>query len=178
MYKLTCFAPIEPKQLELALKGITFKTVKNGFEWKMDGATFRIEPFQNQPRDSMKAYRVLYDGSDIHGGAYLFDLSLGCMGGIVTAVEYTMEHPTMKHQDWMKDLRKRKSYQMIDARGLFMKQGIGIVVVDNSITVQLRSRKNQKLILVEALRKVDFIREELCPVEYDLFSCSLVEETA
>lgn len=170
MYKLTCFAPVEPKQLEQALKGITFKTVKNGFEWKMDGTTFRIEPFQNQPRDSMKAYRIFYDGGDINGGAYLFDLSLGCMGGIVTAVEYTMEHPSMKQSDWMKDLRKRKSFQMIDPRGLFMKQRVGIVVVENSITIQLRSRKNKKLILIDSLKTVDSIREELIPIEFDLFS--------
>jgi hypothetical protein len=177
MFKLTCFAPIEPEQLELKLKGIHFKKVKNGFEWTMDGAIFRIEPFQNQSRDSMKAYRVMFDG-DIHGGAYLFDLSLGCMGGIITAVEYTLVTPNRTNQDWMRDLRKRASYEMIDARGLFMKQNIGIVVVNNSITVQLRSRKNQKLILVDALKKIEFIRDELKPIDFDLFSFSANEEIA
>lgn len=169
MFKITCFAPIEPNQLEKALKGIHFKTINSGFEWKMDGSTFRIKPFENQPRGSMKAYRVFFDG-DIHGGAYLFDLSLGCMGAIVSGVDYHLEHPTMKHQDWMKDLRKRASYQMIDARGLFMKQGIGVVLVNDTLTLQLRSRKNQKLIMVDSLKKIDIIREELMPVEYDLFS--------
>jgi hypothetical protein len=169
MFKITCFAPIEPKQLEKVLKGIHFQTIKSGFEWKMDASTFRIEPFQNQPRDSMKAYRIYFNG-DIHAGTYLFDLSLGCMGAIVTAVEYQLEHPTMKHQDWMKDLQRRASYQMIDARGLFMKQRIGVVLVDDTLTLQLRSRKNQKLIMMDALKKIDFIREELMPVEYDLFS--------
>jgi hypothetical protein len=76
----------------------------------------------------------------------------------------------MKQSDWMKDLRKRKSFQMIDPRGLFMKQGVGIVVVENSITIQLRSRKNKKLILIDSLKTVDSIREELIPIEFDLFS--------
>lgn len=177
MFKITCFAPIEPKQLENAIKGIHFKTVKSGFEWKMDGTTFRIEPFQNQPRERMKGYRVFFDG-DIHGGSYLFDLSLGCLGAEVTGVEYILEHPTMKNLDWMKQLRKRSTYQMVDVRGLFVKQSVGVILVNDSVTLQLRSRKNKKLIMVDAIKKIDFIREELMPVEYDLFSCATQEEIA
>ncbi|QCJ45454.1 hypothetical protein FAY30_26290 (plasmid) [Bacillus sp. S3] len=45
MFKITCFAPVEPEQLEKALKGIHFKTVKNGFEWRMDGNT--VSPYSN-----------------------------------------------------------------------------------------------------------------------------------
>ncbi|MFT9496316.1 MULTISPECIES: hypothetical protein [Bacillota] len=177
MFKLTCFAPIEPEKLELSLRGIHFKIVKNGFEWHMDGTTFRIEPFQNQPRESMKAYRVYFDG-DIQGGSYLFDLSLGCMGAIVTGVEFIMTHPKMKQDDWIKDLRKRPSYKMIDPRGLFMKGSCGVVVVNDSVTLQLRSKKNKKLIMVDCLKKIDFIREELYPVEYDLFSIPAEEDIA
>lgn len=175
MYKITCFAPVGPEQLERGLKGIHFKSVKNGFEWKMDGTTFRIEPFKNQPRDSMKAYRVFFDG-DIHGGAYLFDLSLGCFGAHVTGVEYTLSHPSMQNESWMKELLKRPSYQLIDSRGLFTKQNVGIVIVNNTVTLQIRSKKNYKLIMVDCLKKIDFIREELKPVEFDLFSLSAEEE--
>lgn len=169
MFKMTCFAPVAVNQLEKILGGIHFKTTKNGFEWYMDGTTFRIEPFQNQPRDSMKAYRIYFDGS-IEGGCYLFDLSLGVMGGIITAIEYVLEEPTMKQEDWISDLRKRSSYQMVDSRGLFTKHGCGIVVVNNTVTIQLRAKKNQKLKMVDALKQVDLIREELTPVKFDLFS--------
>ncbi len=44
MFKITCFSPVDPSKLEKALRGIHFKVVKNGFEWNMDGTTFRIEP--------------------------------------------------------------------------------------------------------------------------------------
>ncbi|RHW35954.1 hypothetical protein D1B31_17840 [Neobacillus notoginsengisoli] len=177
MFKITCFAPVEPKQLAKALKGIHFKVVKNGFEWKMDESTFRIEPFQNQPRDSMKGYRVYFDG-DIHGGFYLFDLSLGVLSAEVTGVEYILDHPEMKHSDWIKLLRNRPSYQMVDSRGMFVKQGIGVVLVNDTVILQLRSRKNKKLIMVDATKKIDFIREELMPVEFDLFSFAAQEEIA
>ncbi|WP_190284985.1 hypothetical protein [Bacillus sp. S3] len=65
---------------------------------------------------------------------------------------------------------KRPSYQMIDARGLFVKQGVGVILVNDSVTLQLRSQKGKKLIMVDAIKKIDFLREELVPVEFDLFS--------
>lgn len=177
MFKITCFAPIEPEKLGIALKGIRFTATKKGYEWSMDGTRFRIEPFQEQPRASMKGYRVYFDG-DIHGGAYLFDLSLGCMGAYVTGIEYQLEHEQMKKEQWFKELRRRKSFKLIDPRGLFMKEKIGAVLVNDSVVIQLHSRKNQKLILVDALKQIDFIREDLQPVEYDLFSCAKQEEIA
>lgn len=168
MFKITCFAPIEPKQLEKALNGIHFRTVKNGFEWSMDGITFRIVPFQNEPRGPIKGYRVYFDG-DIHGGSYLFDLSLGCLGAEVTGVEYILTYPKMDTVDWINDIRKRSTFQMVDARGLFLKHGVGVIVVNNSVTLQLHSRKNKKLIMVDAIKKIDFIREELVPVKIRSF---------
>lgn len=169
LFKITCFAPVEPIQLEQSLRGLHFKKVKNGFEWHVDGTTFRIEPFQNQPRESNKGYRVFFNGS-IEGGCYLFDLSLGLMGAFVTGVEYILEQPSKTNEDWIKDLRKRPSYQMVDPRGLFTKKGCGIIVVNQTVTIQVRSRKNQKLKMLDCMKQVDCIREELMPVNFDLFS--------
>jgi hypothetical protein len=174
MFKLTCFAPIEPAKLEQLLKGIHFKPVKNGLEWYMDGTIFRIEPFQNQPRESRKGYRIYFNG-DIHGGTYLFDISLGCLGAEVTGIEYLLEHQNMQNEDWMKDLRKRASYKLADNRGIFNKQGVGVIVMNNSITLQLRSNKNKKLKIVECLEKISVIRNELMPIDNDLFSFSKEE---
>ncbi|MEK3992668.1 hypothetical protein [Robertmurraya sp. FSL R5-0851] len=177
MFKITCFAPIEPVDLEKRLKGIYFKTVKKGFEWSMDGAKFRIEPFENQPRTTMKAYRVSFDG-ELHGGLYLFDLTIGCLEPLVTCVECILEYPSMKDVDWFKELRKRPSYQMIDPRGLYMKKGISAVVSNNSLTLKLHSRKNKNLKLADSLNEIDILREDLVPSEgFDLFSC-LQEEIA
>ncbi|MFC0476911.1 hypothetical protein ACFFHF_17040 [Robertmurraya beringensis] len=177
MFKITCFAPIDPSDLEQRLKGIYFKTVRKGFEWSMDGSTFRIEPFENQPRTSMKAYRISFDG-EIHGGQYLFDLTIGCLEPLVTCVECILDYPTMKDVDWMKELRKRPSYQMIDPRGLYMKKGISAIVTNDSLTLKLHSRKNNNLKLVDALKEIDILREDLVPNEdCNLFSC-LQEEIA
>lgn len=169
MFKITCFAPIEPKKLGEVLKGIHFRTVKGCFEWSLDGHIFRIEPFQNQPRDSMKAYRIFFDG-DITGGSYLYDLSIGCMSPIVTGVEFDLDHSNMNSSDWIDQIGKLPSYKMLDARGIFEKDGVGIIVVNNQVTLQLRSRKNKKLIMLDCLKKIDSIREELTPNRFDLFS--------
>lgn len=174
MFKLTCFVPMEPNQLETLLKGIHFQPRNNGLEWRMDDAVFRIEPFKNQPRDSMKAYRVYFDG-DIDGGLYLFDLSLGCLGAQVTAIEYALQSPGMTTSDWIKELRKRPSYKMVDGRGIYSKLGAHIVVVNNTLTIQMHSPKNKKLKTVDCLKQVNSIREDLTPVEVDLFSFSTEE---
>lgn len=165
---------MEPKQLSTVLKGLHFHPFQNGLEWRMDDAVFRIEPFKNQPRDSMKAYRVYFDG-DIDGGLYLFDLSLGCLGAQVTGIEYVLENPGMKSSDWIKELRKRPSYKMVDSRGIYSKLGANIVVVNNTVTIQLHSRKNKKLKTMDCLKQIDAIREDLTPVDFDLFSFSTEE---
>lgn len=169
MFKLTCFAPIEPEQLGKALKGIHFNQVRNGFEWAIDGSTFRIEPFENQPRTSLKGYRITFN-CDLSGGLYLFDLSLGCLGAYVTGIEFILEHPSMFHANWMKEMRKRPSFKMIDPRGLFFKNGINIVLVNDSVTIKMHSRKNKKLILADCIKQIDLIREELQPNDFNLFS--------
>ncbi|MEK4671093.1 hypothetical protein [Niallia sp. FSL R7-0271] len=169
MYKLTCFIPMEPDEVEEALRGIRFTKKKDGFEWSMNGSVFRIEPFQNQSRELLKGYRVYFDG-DIVGCSYLFDLSIGCLGAHVTSIDCIIEHPSKTYQDWITDLSKRPSCKMIDSKGLFVKGDIYLTIVNNSLIIQKRSRKNQKLKLIETLKQIDFIREDLSPKEFDLFS--------
>lgn len=167
VFKVTCFAPIEPSQLANVL-GIYFKTVKTGFEMNMDGTFFRIEPFQNQPRTSMKGYRIYFD-CDIHAGLYLLDQTIGHMEPIVTGVECILSIANQTTQDWIRNIKMR-SYKST-GRGLFDKEGVGIIVVNNTVTLQIRSRKDQKLKVVECINKIDSIRKDLLPaVEYDLFS--------
>lgn len=177
MYKMTCFAPIEPNQLEQVLKGIRFVKKGSLLEWRIDDHIFSIEPFQNQPRDSLKAYRIQFNSS-IQGGLYLYDLSMGSLGAIVTGIEYTLTHEKRRTIDWINELRRRKSFKLIDPRGLYLRHDVNIIAMNDSITLKLHSRKNKNLKLLEALEKVDLIREELTPVEYDLFSFANEEEIA
>ena len=169
MYKITCFAPIEPIKLEQLLKGFHFKSIKNGMEWSMDGSVFRIEPFQNQSRNSMKAYRIYFSG-DIYGGAYLFDLCMGCFNPEVTGIEYLLQHPSKSSDMWNKELRNNKSIKTIDLRGIYEQDGVGIVVINDTLTLQLRSKKGKKLIIVDALKQVEIVRDKLLPSDFDLFS--------
>jgi hypothetical protein len=157
---------MSPEKIGENLNCLQFKEVKNGFEWYLDGHVFRIEPFQMQPRYGEKGFRVYFNGS-IDGGAYLFDMSLGWVNPSITGVEYTISHPSKKNKDWISDLLKRPSYHCIDTRGIFMKNGVGIVVINDQLHLQVRGKKIK---LLEVLKKIELLREELTPVEFDLFS--------
>lgn len=170
MFKLTCFAPIPPEQLGSALKGLRFVTKKDGFEWYLDGHIFRIEPFKNQPRESMKGYRVFFNG-EIDGGIYLFDSSLGWLEPMVTGVEFELTHHNRKTEDWIKELLNRPSYKLVDNRGLFHKGRVGVAVFNDKVTFQIRSSKGKGLKLIECLKEIELLQSELKPVEFDLFSC-------
>ncbi|MCM3216780.1 hypothetical protein M3612_20040 [Niallia taxi] len=149
--------------MEVALKGIRFTKQKNGLEWRMYGSVFRIEPFQNQSRELLKGYRVYFDG-DIIGGSNL------CIGAQVTNIVCILDYPSKTSQDWINELTSRPSCKMIDPRGLFVAGDICLTIVKDSLIIQKRSRKNQKLKLIENLKQIDFIREDLSPKEFDLFS--------
>ncbi|MGG4409415.1 hypothetical protein ABER75_11845 [Niallia taxi] len=155
--------------MEVALKGIRFTKQKNGLEWRMYGSVFRIEPFQNQSRELLKGYRGYFDG-DIIGGSNLFDLSISCIGAQVTNIVCILDYPSKTSQDWINELTSRPSCKMIDPRGLFVVGDICLTIVNDSLIIQKRSRKNQKLKLIENLKQIDFIREDLSPKEFDLFS--------
>ena len=171
MYKITCFVPISPEDLETALRGMHFKCVKGSFEWSIDGTTvFKIEPFKNQPRLSQKAYRV-YFNCDIAGAAYLFDTSLGYLGASITAVEYTLTDSNYKTLDWISRLNKQPKIKR-EGPGIFVKEGIGAIVVNDSVVFQLRSRKNKNLILFDCIKKIEDFLQDVKPEEsFDLFSC-------
>lgn len=37
MFKVTCFAPVEPQQFKESLKALRFVEKKGGWEWYLDG---------------------------------------------------------------------------------------------------------------------------------------------
>jgi hypothetical protein len=171
MYCITTFAPILPEQLAQKLKGLRFKITRKRFEWSQEGHLFAIEPFIHQPRGKEKAYRVYANGL-IDGISYMFDMSLGWVSPSISGVEYVLKYPSYDNGHWQREFAKRPSFKIVDSRGIYHKDGVLFVIVNNEVRIQLRPPKAQKLNLIQALRKVDSFREELQPKEYDLFSLS------
>lgn len=169
MFKITCFASMPPEDLFAALRGLSFVKKRDYFEWQLDGHFFRIEPFKNQSRNSLKGYRVYFNGA-IDGGLYLFDSALGWLSPSIAGVEYELTHDSKDSNEWLKDLSKRPSFKCLDARGLYMKGNTHLVVVNDKINLQIRSPKGKSLKMIECLKEVNALRNELKPVSFDLFS--------
>ncbi|MFE7064530.1 hypothetical protein ACFVAD_20555 [Sutcliffiella sp. NPDC057660] len=171
MFKITVFSPIPPVEIGPLLKGFRFTEVKNEFVWKVDGYVFRIVPFGTQGRaQTAYGYRVFFNGS-IDGGQYLFDLSMGCFTPTINAVEFDLTHPTMKQSDWISDMLRRPSYKTGQLRGIFEKGNVKIVCLPNDVVnLQLRKNHSRVVKLPVFLKEVEMIRDDLLPVEYDLFS--------
>lgn len=169
MFKVTCFAPITPEELWKGVKGLHFTKKEEGFEWYLDGHVFRIEPFKNQSRTSMKGYRVCFNGS-IDGAIFLYDFALSWINPSITGIEFSLSHSTLKTRDWIKDFMSRSSFSTVDSKGIFKKGPIGIVVVNDVVTLQLRSSKGKQLNLLASLKEIETVKEELKPAEHDLFS--------
>lgn len=169
MFKVTCFAPITPEELWEGIKGLHFTKKKDGFEWYLDGHVFRIEPFKNQSRTSMKGYRVYFNGS-IDGAIFLYDFAMSWINPAITGIEFSLTHSSVKNGDWIKDLISRSSISTIDTKGIFKKGPVGIVVVNDEVTLQLRSSKGKQLNLLPGLKQIESVKDELKPVEQDLFT--------
>jgi hypothetical protein len=177
MYCITTFAPIVPEQLAHVLKGLRFKISRQRYEWSQEGHMFAIEPFVHQPREKEKGYRVYANGL-MDGILYMFDCTIGWLEPSVNGVEYILKHPSYTKDKWQKELAKRPSFKMVDTRGIYCKDGIFVVLVGDELRIQLRPPHSKKLNLLQGMRKVDSIREELQPIEYDLFSLPVGEGIA
>jgi hypothetical protein len=169
MYKITCFAEMDPKSLGEHLKALRFKTIKSGYEWQTNGHIFRIEPFRFQEEHGQYGYRVSFNGG-IDGGYYLFDVSLGWLNLDVTAIEYVISISTRSKMDWFQDFKSRKSFKMLDGRGLFDCKGFTVIILDREVHIQKRAYKGKRLKLMDCLKEVDCLQAEITPVEYDLFT--------
>ncbi|WP_078557037.1 hypothetical protein [Bacillus alkalicellulosilyticus] len=170
MYKITCFAAITEEKLSNALRALRFKKTKEGYEWQLDSAIFKIIPFENQPRGKTKGFRVYFNGS-IEGGIYLLDTSLGWLSPSITGVEYDMFLEYFDNREWVKNLCSRPNYKTLDTRGIFRKGPVGVVVSYEHLNLQIRASKGKQLKILDCLREVEKVREELQPVYFDLFSC-------
>lgn len=166
MYKITTFSDMGKEEIEKGLKGLPFKKMKTSFEWRADQNTFQIVPFANQPQYGQKGYRAYFNGN-VDGGIYLFDMSLGWCNPNVTGVEYTLTHEGYTQTEWRKELRKRPSIKTIDAKGMFKKGNIMIVLVGDQVHLQIRGKS---LKLIDCLREIEIMKGDLLPDEFNLFS--------
>ncbi|WP_066412842.1 hypothetical protein [Sutcliffiella cohnii] len=171
MFKITCFLGTSPEKLSIALSGLRFQQTKDGFIWGLDGHIFHIKPFKNQARGTLYGYRIYFNGS-IDGGLYLFDTSLGCLSPKVTGVEYSLFCPTKSKLEWIQDFNSRRTFSKTDTIGIYRKGNAGIVVLEDSVSIQIRSFSKRPLKLIECLKQLDILLSEIKPLEYDLFSFS------
>jgi len=172
MFKIICFVKLPPEQLTQALKGLYFMTHGDSLVWKMDGATFQIVPFKQRLRsDTTFGYKVYFNGS-IDGGGYLFDLSLGYLNPKINGIEYRALNEKFNKNDWLKMLETRKTFLPSETRGIYRKGRVGIIVLDNQLVLQIRANKNKSLKLMESLKELSSIYDELKPEKFDLFSFS------
>lgn len=166
-FKITFFASIDPRQLQMRLEKLKFTPTSDGHQWEIDGYSFIIEPFKNQPSDDMKGYRIYFNcNPDI--ALYLIDGVFRGIKRIVTSVEYTLSLKGITSRKWIAHLDGQPQCTMTDPRGLFTKNGVGLVVVNDRVILVYRKNTMR---LAEGLKKVDSIREELVhSMEVGLFS--------
>lgn len=170
MYKITCFCPLEPTKLESLLKGIGFSSKKDGLEWYFEDIVFRIEPFKGHSNQREKGYRVYFNGNNTMSFAYMFDLSLGTLNTTITCIEYMLREEGKNSNDWLSLLDNNPSIITIDTRGFYQKNSINIIVTNNTVVFQLRSKKNTSLKLISGLKRIEELVEYIIPTTYDLFS--------
>ncbi|WP_026801553.1 hypothetical protein [Pontibacillus halophilus] len=174
MYKITCFLPVSFSELCIHLRGMHFRNEKGVLVWKADGHEFKICPFTNQNEsDSTHGYRVSFNGS-MDGGLFLFDMALNSYKPQVKGIEYELPLGERTQHEWIKELYKWRSIETIDTRGIFRKDSIGIVVVPDHVNLQVRPKRKKNLKMVECLKEIDKLREDITPSTYDLFS--IIEE--
>ncbi|MFD1736210.1 hypothetical protein ACFSCX_06485 [Bacillus salitolerans] len=169
-YRLTVFLNVHPKKLQEYLRGMNFVHQGDSLLWKVDHHEFRITPFKKYGDFQVEwAYRISFNGS-IDGGMYLLDLSVGCFKPSIKAIEYTLFDESMKFEDWIREMRKRPSFLMKETKGLFQKGELNCVVIDHALILSLRKKTRKIHQVIECMKEIDKVRDDLMPNKIDLFS--------
>ncbi|SLL37422.1 Uncharacterised protein [Mycobacteroides abscessus subsp. abscessus] len=100
----------------------------------------------------------------------MFDLSLGTLNTTITCIEYMLREEGKNSNDWLSLLDNSPSIITIDTRGFYQKNSINIIVTNNTVVFQLRSKKNTSLKLISGLKRIEELVEYIIPTTYDLFS--------
>ncbi|WP_214483804.1 hypothetical protein [Bacillus sp. SM2101] len=178
MFKITCFLQVPYKQLCKLLKGMHFKDMKGELVWEVDDHQFKICPFSNQGEYSHNhGYRIFFSGS-IDGAIFLFDMALGPLKPDVKGIEYETSLGERSQREWIVELIKTDTIQTIDTRGIFKCGSVGIIVIPTTMNFQMRSPHNKKLKLIECLKEIERIRNDIFPKQFDLFSILEEKENA
>lgn len=169
MYRITIFSKVSPATLSKQLSTVRFKVNSKTGEvfWKGEsGQVFIIIPFKEQSRDGLNGYRIHSD-YPISTIIYLFQGAFDWIGDVkVTGIEY--EKPLAKSkQEHLNDCLAIPSMQIIDGRGLFTRNDVMVVLLDDKIVLQRRVKLKK---LNEELSKIEDIQDILFPASFDLFS--------
>ncbi|MFD1609815.1 hypothetical protein [Oceanobacillus luteolus] len=167
MYKITVFANIEPTVLAKNLSSIRFKVnhKNGGMYWKGEDGFFNIIPFHNQSIQLAKGYRI-YTNYPISTIVYLLDGAFNWLDSKITGIEYQylLSKPKLV---LIKEFLANPKLKVIDSRGLFSFDDMGIVIMEDKVVFQRRTKIKK---IGEELRKIEDVRDRLFPSTYDLFS--------
>lgn len=169
VFKITLFSKKDPTLLAENLTSIRFKKnpKNNDVYWEGEsGESFVISPFKRQSRNGINGYRITstYPISTI---LYFIDGAFGWIDDMkISGVEY--ETPLTKSKgEHLKELVSSASLDTIDSRGIFLKNDVSIVLLQDSFVLQRRSKL--KKLNVE-LKKIESVRDLILPNDFDLFS--------
>jgi hypothetical protein len=171
MYKVTLFMKVSPKELEEKLLPVGFKQSKGSLLWSSEGNIFQIVPFGGNDRiTSDYGYRLYFNS--LNGGLYLYDMALSMFQPEIKGVEYNLTELERTKAGWQFYFKSRPSFKEIDARGIYQKGKVGIVIVnDNHLNLQVRPKRPKGVVpLNESLEEISVLLEEINPTELDIFS--------
>ncbi|GLO68263.1 MULTISPECIES: hypothetical protein [Oceanobacillus] len=176
-FNITVFTNIKPKLLFENLTSIRFKInlKSNEVYWKgEDEKQFIISPFRHQNRNGLNGYRI-YSNYPISTILYLFDGALGWIHELkVSGVESEVSL-TKTRKEHLNEMISHPSLQMIDTRGIFIKDDISIILLQDKIVLQRRSKLKK---LNNELKKIEAAMDLLLPSKHDLFSFLEEDEKA
>lgn len=171
MYKVTFFMEVSPNELEEKLVPVGFKKSKGSLLWSSEGSMFQIIPFGGNDRNTnLYGYRLFFNS--IGGGLYLYDMSLSMFQPIIKGVEYNLTELERTKDSWLFFFKSRPNFKVVDPRGIYQRDKVGIVVVnDNHLNLQIRPKQPKGVVpLNHSLEDIAVLLEELNPVELDIFS--------
>lgn len=167
-YKITLFSSVGAEELAEKLCTIRFNVdQKNGdVYWKGDnGEFFVISPFRQPYRYGLQGYRV-YSNYPISTIMYLFKGAFGWVDVKVTGIEYEIHYSKSK-SEYLRHLMSHPSITTVDSRGIFSKQDVIIVLLNDKVVLQ--RRVNLKKIR-EEFKKIEDVKDTVFPNSHDLFS--------
>ncbi|KAA6446922.1 hypothetical protein [Bacillus swezeyi] len=165
MYQITIFTMEKKEKINDGLKKFGFSLIGNDFKLFVEEKHFTISPFKRQPEYGPFGYRIQ---SDLYAASLLslFDHFISWINPKVNAVDLKIQKMINKNEV-RKILAENPSMKQVDPRGCYQFKRVGIVMINGFIQFQVRGRN---LKLADAIEEIEFTRDVINRVNFDLFS--------